>query len=101
MVILGDGAPVSNYIVTFYALGTKAEILQTMCADKGVLIGRGSACSSRHSGNRVLAEMGLKQKEIDGAIRISLCPEITFEDVEKGLAVVIDCIGKLREHKIG
>ena len=101
VVILGDGAPVSNYIVTFYALGTKAEILQTMCADKGVLIGRGSACSSRHSGNRVLAEMGLKQKEIDGAIRISLCPEITFEDVEKGLAVVIDCIGKLREHKIG
>lgn len=99
--ILGKNAPATDYIIAFYALNTKAEILQTMCANDGVLIGRGSACSSRHSGNRVLSELGLTQKQIDGALRISFCPETTMEEVKFALDIITKNIKKLREHKIG
>lgn len=51
--------------------GIKAEVLMHMLSDKGVLIGLGSACSSKARNNRVLAAMGLNPKEIEGSIRIS------------------------------
>lgn len=101
VVILGNETNHTDYILTFYALGTKAEILQTMCADDGVLIGRGSACSSRHGGNRVLGEIGLNQKQIDGALRISFSPSNNDEEVANAMDIVIKNINKLREHKIG
>ncbi len=99
--ILSERANKSNYIITFSAKGTKAEIIQTMCCADGVLIGRGSACSSKKSGNRVLSEMKLTQKEIDGALRISFCPQTSYEDIKTGLTILSNNINKLRGNKIG
>lgn len=99
--ILSESATRSHSIVTVVALNTKAEILQTMCADDGVIIGRGSACASHHSGNRVLSEMGLTQRQIDGAIRISLSPQTSDEDIRQAVRIIDKNITKLRGHNIG
>lgn len=100
-IILSENAPSNNSIVAFSAIGTKAEIIQTMCADEGVIIGRGSACAGRHSGNRVLSQMGLSQKIIDGALRIGLLPVTTEEEIITATKVIADNIEKLRGNRVG
>ena len=72
-----------------------------MCSDENVLIGRGSACASRHSGNRVLEAMGLKKKDIDGAIRISFSPLTTEEEVVTAAKVIARNSIKLRGNNVG
>lgn len=99
--IISIDAPRTNFVCCFTVLGTKAEIIQTMCADKGVIIGRGSACSSKHSGNRVLAEMKIPQKQIDGALRLSINPDTTIEEIKTAITIIKESIDKLRGHKIG
>ena len=99
--IIAEIAPNTGMITAFTALGTKAEIIQTLCAADGVIIGRGSACSSKHSGNRVLSEMGLTQKEIDGALRIGLSPETTSDEILRAVDVIKTNIAKLRGCRIG
>ncbi len=99
--VISENAENNGMITAFSPIGTRAEIIQSMCADEGVLIGRGSACSSRHSGNRVLKEMGLPQKTIDGTLRISLSPTTTAEEILHAAAVIRNNIDKLRGNKIG
>lgn len=99
--ILGEGAETNGTILAVSVAGTRAEIIQSMCADEDVIIGRGSACSSRHGGNRVLETMGLDKKTIDGAIRLSLSPLTTENEVIAAAKVIARCADKLRGRKIG
>lgn len=91
----------SHYIAAASFSGCKAEILQSMLADEGLLIGRGSACSSRHSGNRVLSAMNLPQNVIDGTLRFSLSPETEREEIIKACKIVEENVKKLRGNNIG
>ena len=43
-------------------------------ASDGVLISTGSACSSKHAGNRTLEAMKKPQAQIVGSVRISFSP---------------------------
>ena len=99
--IIAENAPNTGLIVAFTALNTKAEIVQTLCAESGVIIGRGSACSSKHSGNRVLSAMGLPQKEIDGALRIGLSPDTTPGEIETAIETIRTSVERLRGGRIG
>ena len=99
--IIGDPDNNSGFILAASFGGTKAEILQTVMADEEVYIGRGSACSSRHAGNRVLSEIGLSQSAIDGTLRFSLSPETTIEEIEKALFLLASKVEALRGNKIG
>ena len=101
MTVIAKDAYRTGMITVFSAEGTKSEIIQSMCADDGVIIGRGSACSSRHGGNRVLAEAGFDKRVIDGALRLSLSPETQTKDIVKAVAVIAANIEKLRGNKIG
>ena len=91
----------TGMITAFSAIGTKAEIIQSMCADDEVIIGRGSACSSRHGGNRVLAEMGLTKAQIDGTLRISFSPETSDKEIIEAVRIIACNIEKLRGRRIG
>ena len=95
------GDRTTGMITAFSAIGTKAEIIQSMCADNDVIIGRGSACSSRHGGNRVLAEMGLNKAQIDGTLRISFSPATSDEEIIEAVRIIACNIEKLRGKRIG
>lgn len=99
--LLGGAINKSDFLISFSAKKVKAEIIQTMCADDGVIIGRGSACSSKKSGNRVLAAMGVPQQLVDGALRLSFSPDTTEKDILDGISVISKNIEKLRGNKIG
>ena len=55
----------SPYIIAIGFKGVRAETLLHKMDEYGVLIGNGSACSSKKSGNRILSSMGVDQKVIE------------------------------------
>lgn len=99
--IIGSDTDNTKLICAFSALGCKAEILQSMLAERGVIVGRGSACSSHHSGNRVLGEMQLDKKIIAGTLRISLLPTTTRDEIATACQNITECINLLRGNNIG
>ena len=69
-----------------------------MADDRGVLIGTGSACSSRHRYSRVILACGYGEKIADGVIRISFSPETTEEECKEGAALINECARELAKR---
>ncbi len=75
----------------------RAETLLHALEADGVLVGTGSACSSKkgkHSA--VLTAMGAKANVMEGAIRISLCPFNTEEEMRYTAEKIIEKVTMLR-----
>lgn len=88
----------SPYILSVSAKGLRGEVLQHMADDRGVLIGTGSACSSRHRYSRVILACGYGEKIADGVIRISFSPETTEEECKEGAALINECARELAKR---
>lgn len=73
----------SPYIVTFSTPNIKSEILLHLLEDKEIIVGNGSACSSKHSDNRILSSMGYSNELVTSSIRISLSYENTAEEIKE------------------
>ena len=99
--INSDSVNACPSIISLSVSGINAEILQRLSAAENLFIGLGSACASKLRSNRVLSEMGYKQKDIAGSIRISFCPENTVEEVKQAAVILADKIEILRSGKIG
>lgn len=91
----------SGSILSVSVSGIKSEILQHMLSDEGILIGLGSACSSKKSGNRVLSAMGLSSGWVAGNIRLSFSPATTLEECKYAMSSIVRNIEKLRGNICG
>lgn len=80
----------SGFILCLCAPKLKAEIVQNIVHDKGVIIGKGAACSGSKRGNRVLSAMGLKPDEIERCIRLSFFVDTAREDALKAAKIIAD-----------
>lgn len=89
----------SPYILSVSFKGLKSEVLMHMLEDKGVLVGTGSACSSKKQENRVLQSMGKQADYIKGNIRISFSSQNTLEEIEKASKIFTKVVLQLK-HKI-
>lgn len=78
----------SPYILSITCPGVKGETLVNMLSDKEVYIGTGSSCSSKKVGNKSLASMGLKKKDIEGSLRISFS-KLTSPDLAARAAQIL------------
>ena len=56
--------------------------------EKGVIVGTGSACSSKKTTNRTLEAIGLSREQIEGAIRISFSHENKEDEVLKACEII-------------
>lgn len=95
-VVINECEEQSPYILSFSAIGTKAEIIQRMLCERGVLVGLGSACASKHKKNRVLSAMGRSMSVIESNLRISFAPENLNDDLKSAFAEIRNCINKFR-----
>jgi cysteine desulfurase len=68
-----------------------------MLSDKGIYVASGSACSSRQKVSRVLKEMGVGQKYIEGSIRVSFSQFNTEEEVQLAAEAIADTANRLRK----
>lgn len=88
----------SPYILSVSFKGLKSEVLMHMLEQKGILVGTGSACSSKKQENRVLANMGKKIEYIKGNIRISFSNYNTPSDIEKASKIFTQTVLELYKN---
>ena len=91
----------SGYLLSVCVPNVKAEILQNAVHDKGVVIGKGAACSGSKRGNRVLSAMGLSQKQIENCVRISLFSDTSRDDAVSAARIILDCAEAIRSGHVG
>ncbi|HQG39794.1 MAG TPA: aminotransferase class V-fold PLP-dependent enzyme, partial [Spirochaetales bacterium] len=86
----------SPYIVACSVPGLTGEVIVRYLSDNGIMISTGSACSSKHTERRVLNAMNIDKKISQGAIRISLGPSTTQEQIDAFITMLDSCIKKYK-----
>jgi cysteine desulfurase len=79
-IISGDKS--SPYILTISAVGLRGEVVMHALEMKGIIVGNGSACSSKNRFSRVIEACGYANNVLDGVIRLSFSTENSIEEVE-------------------
>ena len=78
----------------------KGEVLLHALEGAGVMCSTGSACAShKKSASHVLTAMGVTDREIDGALRFSLCPMNTMEEMDETAKHIARNVDMLRRFK--
>ncbi len=86
----------SPYILTLSAAGTRGEVLQRMLWERGIVVGTGSACSSKSRHSRVLAACGYPERMLDGVLRVSFSPDNTEEEARIGAEAITETVKEFR-----
>lgn len=87
-VVLNSSVNCSPYIVSFAVKKVKAETILHMAESEGVLISNGSACSSKHTENRILSAMGIDNSVMLSSVRVSFSEFNTIEEVVEAAKVI-------------
>ncbi len=93
-IISGENA--SPYILTISATGLRGEVIMHALEQKGIIIGNGSACSSKNRFSRVIEACGYSNDVLDGVIRISFCPHTTTEECIVAVTEINKTVEKLK-----
>lgn len=94
------GADGSGYILCVCVPDVKAEVLQNAAFDRGIVIGKGSACSGSKRGNRVLEAMGMNSADIECCIRISFFADTADEDAVTAAHTIIETARQIRSGNV-
>ncbi len=88
----------SPYVLNVSFEYVRGEVLLHYLENKGIYVSTTSACSSKGSKkSQVLAELGLTDRQIEGAIRFCLSYEITKEDIDYTIDVLKDSVEEIRQ----
>lgn len=94
---IADGAP---HILNASFMGVRGEVLLHALEEKQIYVATGSACSSKKKGkNRILDAMSLKPERQESAIRFSLSPFNTVNEMDEAAAAIESIIAVLRRYK--
>lgn len=85
----------SPYILSVSFKGLRGEVLMHILEQKGVIVGTGSACSSKKQENRVLANMGQTLDYVKGNIRVSFSSTNTLEEIILASKILTESV---KEH---
>ena len=88
----------SPYILCAAIRGIRAEVLLHILNDKGLLIGTGSACSSRNRYSRVILACGIKKELAEGIIRLSFSAHTTKEEIDQAVQILNESVSQLAER---
>jgi len=97
-----DTKDFSPYILNVSFIGVRAEVLLHLLEEKDIYVATGSACTSKTSsikGSYVIKELGLKNEEVESAIRFSFSEYNTKEEVDKTIEVLKNSLRFLRRVK--
>lgn len=97
--VIGSGER-SAYILCICIPDVKAEIVQNIAHDNGVIIGKGAACSGSKRGNRVLSAMKLNNKQIEGCIRLSFFTDTTREEALSAANIIYAAAERIRRGHV-
>ena len=87
----------SPYVLTISAKGLRGEVVMHSLEQEGIIVGNGSACSSKNRYSRVIESCGYDKDVLDGVIRISFSTSTTIEECEVAIKKINDTVKKLKE----
>lgn len=94
---LDEAAP---HILNLSFMGVRGEVLLHALEQFDVCVSTGSACAARKAGkNRILTAAGIIGPRQEGAIRFSLCPFNTLEEMDTAAQVVSEQVSFLRKYR--
>ena len=94
---LDEAAP---HILNLSFMGIRGEVLLHALEQFDVCVSTGSACAARKAGkNRILTAAGIIGPRQEGAIRFSLCPFNTVEEMDKAAQIVSEQVKFLRKYR--
>lgn len=88
----------SPYIESLIFEGVKGETMLHALNEKGVIVGLGSACSSKKAGNRVLEEIGIDKNDIISSVRISFNAYQSESDVLEAAKIIVETYENIKER---
>ncbi|MBQ3665862.1 MAG: cysteine desulfurase [Lachnospiraceae bacterium] len=92
-----DGAP---QIVNASFVGVRSEVLLHALEDRKIYVSAGSACSTnKHVVSATLKSMGLKNEEIESAVRFSFCINTTKEEIDYAIDAIKELLPMLRLYR--
>lgn len=95
----GDPEQAAPHILNL-SFPVRGEVLLHALEGEGVLVSTGSACSShKKTASHVLTAMGLSPERMDGAIRFSLSPLNTMDEMHQAAQAVGKCVDQLKRFK--
>mgnify|MGYP004646930487 CR=1 FL=1 len=77
-------------IFSFALKDVNSEVLMRMLDDKGIIVGIGSACNSRHGRDRVVKAIGLPGAYVNGVVRIGYSKYNTPEEIKTFCTVLTE-----------
>jgi len=91
-----SGVNGSPYILTVSASGVRGETVMHLLEDKDVIIGNGSACSSKSRFSRIVGACGYDEKTLDGLIRISFSADNTLDEIVEFITILNETVKELK-----
>ena len=101
-VFLNGPAPESGaaHILNVSFPGVRGEVLVNALSEREIYVSTGSACSTHKKGqNRILAAMGITGARAEGALRFSLCPFNTIEEMDAAATALSEQVSFLRRFQ--
>ena len=103
--IESDGVKINSYhspyVLSLSFDGVNGETLVHMMEQNEIYISRGSACSSKKAGNRILENMGLSSNQILGSIRVSFSKHTTKDEAKFAGKTLNECYKTLKQKLSG
>lgn len=97
-IVINSPGNASPYVLSLSFKGVRGETLVHVLEEKGVIVGTGSACSSKKGAlNRTLENIGKTKEENEGAIRISFSFDSEIEEVKMACPIIYGEFVNLKE----
>jgi len=91
------GAP---HILNVSFPGVRGEVLVNALSEREIFVSTGSACSTHKKGqNRIHAAMGITGARAEGALRFSLCPFSTPDEMDTAAQALAEQVAFLRRFQ--
>lgn len=85
------------HIVNVSFMGVRSEVMLHSLEERNIFVSSGSACSShKHTKSATLKGMGLKDDEIESAVRFSFSIHTTKEEIDYAVETVRELLPQLR-----
>jgi len=92
-----DGAP---HILNVSFDGVQGEALLRALGEQGLYVSTGSACGARQKKpSETLLAMGLPDKRIESAVRLSLSPLNSMDDINRAIETIAQQVKRMRMFK--
>ena len=88
------------HILNMSFVGVRGETLLNVLSERGICVSTGAACSAhKQSKSRTLAALKISAERQESAIRFSVCPFTTLEEIDTASAAISELVALLRRYK--